>query len=528
MPVIPVTASGDYRIDALLGPIQWLPSTPPQLSFSFPDAASLWSQAPGEYGVTTDSAEPLTGFRSLAPEERDAVRIALQAWAAVADLRFVEVADGQAGSGTLRFGWTAAGPDEQSHTYEVAASEKAADVWLNSDAPWEDGFAAGSYGLSTLIHEIGHAIGLEHPFEGPAPLPLAEEGYANSLMSYTAYAGSPGSWVDFEPTTPMLYDILAIQRLYGANTAHRAGDDTYVYQQGQSYFETLWDAGGTDTIAWEAATQGGLIDLRAGAYSQLGDARTYWSADFSSSWLDGNTVAIAFGVGIENATGGAAADRLIGNDLSNRLEGRGGNDLIQGGAGNDLLVGGQGDDRLDGGAGLDAALYSGAAGLFQVNVGASEVTVRGAEGEDLLAGVERLVFDGLALAFDLDGAAGAAYRLYRAAFAREPDLPGLGYWIDAFDLGASSLDAATGFLDSAEFAQLYGSAPDNEEYLRALYLNVLEREPDAAGVAYWAPLLDDGLTTRAQMLVDFADSNENRENMVELVGSTIEYAPWQG
>ena len=57
---------------------------------------------------------------------------------------------------------------------------------------------------------------------------------------------------------------------------------------------------------------------------------------------------------------------------------------------------------------------------------------------------------------------------------------------------------------------------------------MLEREPDAAGVAYWAPLLDDGLTTRAQMLVDFADSNENRENMVELVGSTIEYAPWQG
>ena len=93
---------------------------------------------------------------------------------------------------------------------DPAAVDKAGDIWLNSLAPW-DGLAPGSYGYSTLIHEMGHALGLKHPFEGAVMLPAQQESYAYSLMSYTAYAGSAGSWVDFEPTTPMLYDLLAIQ-----------------------------------------------------------------------------------------------------------------------------------------------------------------------------------------------------------------------------------------------------------------------------------------------------------------------------
>jgi hypothetical protein len=527
MTVIPVAASGDYRIDALLGTARWAATGPLVLTYSFPGADSVWSQAPGEYSPGGESNEPWNGLRGLTGDEAAAVRVALQAWAAVADIRFVEAPDDDAGQGTLRFGWTASGPDEQSHTYEVAGSQKAGDVWLNTDAPWDDGFGPGSYGLSTLLHEIGHALGLAHPFEGATRLPLAEEGYAYSLMSYTAFAGSPGSWVDYEPTTPMLYDLLAIQHLYGANVTYRAGDDTYVYLQGESYLETLWDAGGSDTIVWEASTQGGLIDLRNGDWSQLGDARTYWNADFSQSWLDGSTVSIAFGVQIENAVGGDAADRLIGNDAANRLEGRGGGDWLEGGPGDDTLIGGAGDDRIDGGEGLDHARLAGQATAATIEVNESGATVTGADGSDLLSGVERLLFDDLAVALDLDGAAGAAYRLYRAAFAREPDLPGLGYWIDAFDAGAAPLDAAAGFLGSAEFAQRYGAAPDDDTYLRALYQNVLDREPDAAGQAYWAPLLGAGLTTRARMLVDFADSAENRENVLALVGTAIEYQPWE-
>lgn len=525
MTVLPVTATGDYRIDALLGSARWAQSGPLILTYSFPDAASPWSLAPGEYSMSGPSDEPWRGFRALSEPERDAVRTALQTWAAVADIRFVETPDDANGRGVLRIAWTSAGPDEQSHAYEVAGSEKAADIWLNLDAPWDEGFDTGSYGLSTLIHEIGHAIGLTHPFEGPTRLPVEDEGYANTLMSYTAYVGWPGSWVDHEPSTPMLYDVMAIQHLYGANRAYRTGDDTYVFRQGQAYFETLWDAGGNDTIVWEATSQGTLIDLREGAWSQLGNALTFWSSDFLQSWQGRDTVAIAFGASIENAIGGAADDRLIGSEGPNSLEGRAGNDTLEGGAGNDTLDGGAGDDWLDGGAGLDTARFTGALSAYQLQAGTG-VVISGPDGTDRLFGVERLAFDDLALALDLEGAAGAAYRLYRAAFAREPDLPGLGYWIGAFDRGASALDAASGFLGSAEFAARYGPAPDDQAYLRALYLNVLGREPDAPGEAYWNPLLAGGFTTRAQMLVDFAESVENRENVNALVGSAITYEPW--
>ncbi|HWS75608.1 MAG TPA: DUF4214 domain-containing protein, partial [Quisquiliibacterium sp.] len=112
--------------------------------------------------------------------------------------------------------------------------------------------------------------------------------------------------------------------------------------------------------------------------------------------------------------------------------------------------------------------------------------------------------------------------------------PGLGFWIEQLDTGATLLDAATGFLGSAEFQSLYGANPTNEEYTRALYLNVLDREPDAAGYAYWNARLEDelwngidvGEITREQMLVDFSESRENQDNVIGLIGNGIDYLPW--
>ena len=51
------------------------------------------------------------------------------------------------------------------------------------------------------------------------------------------------------------------------------------------------------------------------------------------------------------------------------------------------------------------------------------------DGEDTLVSVERLVFSDVTVALDLDGVGGQAYRIYKAAFDREPDSGGLGYWI---------------------------------------------------------------------------------------------------
>ena len=163
-----------------------------------------------------------------------------------------------------------------------------------------------------------------------------------------------------------------------------------------------------------------------------------------------------------------------------------------------------------------------------------------AEGVDALLNVERLRFDDYGVAFDVTptgnvldpvtkgegGNGGKAYRLYQAALAREPDLPGLGYWITQVDNGEPLWNLAYGFITSAEFKDKYGQNPTNEEYIQALYQNVLHRAAEGAGHDYWLAALDSGATTREQMLVDFSESAENKANVIEVIGNGFDYTPW--
>lgn len=101
-----------------------------------------------------------------------------------------------------------------------------------------------------------------------------------------------------------------------------------------------------------------------------------------------------------------------------------------------------------------------------------------------------------------------AYRLYRAAFARKPDVAGLHYWVDVLNQGADLRRVAECFIDSEEFRALYPNG-GNKDFVTALYKNVLGREPDLAGLAYWVGRLVVG-TARAELLVGFSESDENK------------------
>ncbi len=143
--------------------------------------------------------------------------------------------------------------------------------------------------------------------------------------------------------TPMVYDILAIQKFYGANMAYRTGDDTYAFDPAAPSFEAIWDAGGTDTFSVAAFSGGCTVDLKPGAYSSL----AYNTVSLSQN------IGIAFGCTIENALGGAGGDTLLGSEIANLLDGGAGADTLRGAGGNDTLIGGAGQDLLDGGAGRD-------------------------------------------------------------------------------------------------------------------------------------------------------------------------------
>ena len=103
------------------------------------------------------------------------------------------------------------------------------------------------------------------------------------------------------------------------------------------------------------------------------------------------------------------------------------------------------------------------------------------------------------------------YRLYNASFSRFPDKAGLKYWINKNKSGENTFrQTASSFILSNEFTEAYGQDPSNIDYIRNLYQNVLNRDPDINGQSYWLGKLDEGLEDRAELLIGFSESQENK------------------
>jgi Ca2+-binding RTX toxin-like protein len=121
-----------------------------------------------------------------------------------------------------------------------------------------------------------------------------------------------------------------------------------------TYWSCIWDAGGTDTISGQSASNSVIIDLNNATLANNDpDAGGFISQVVGVK--GGFTIANSQGgiSVIENAIGSNFNDTLTGNEYNNYLSGLGGNDVIDGKAGNDNLDGGAGNDTLYGGAGND-------------------------------------------------------------------------------------------------------------------------------------------------------------------------------
>ena len=267
----------------------------------------------------------------------------------------------------------------------------------------------GGYPYSTVIHELGHIIGLGHsgPYNG------AVNGYQQqfnaydtklwSIMSYiaaddpaTRYYGDytvRASWGltptydQYQPLSPQMLDILAIQRLYGVSTNDTfAGNQTFGFNSSfTGYLKSIYDFGtGNNPAAvitvWSHGTNNKL-DLSG--FSQ--DARIDLTpGTFSSAGGKVNNIGIAFETVVESATGGAGNDTIKASNVASTLDGGAGNDLLIGGSANDTLLGGTGNDRLQGHAG-DDQLY-GLAGNDTLQGGAGNDILFGGDGNDVLDG----------------------------------------------------------------------------------------------------------------------------------------------
>lgn len=271
------------------------------------------------------------------------------------------------GSAQITFGQASLTPDVGAWAYYPDSTQKGGDVWINNFYSESQNPSEGNYGYYLLLHEIGHALGLRHSFDGLSGIE------ANSQYSVMAYDTSP-----YYPSSYMLYDIKALQDLYGADMSYAAGDNNYILNATRGY--AIWDAGGEDTFDASSMNTNVVLNLNSGYYSSVGM---------------NNNIAIAFNVVIENAKGGSGDDKITGNSADN---------ILIGNAGNDIFIASAGSDEINGGNDNDTVVYTTDIENFLINI-IDYVTVKLTDlvtsfGIDTLTSIENYKFDDTTYSYD--------------------------------------------------------------------------------------------------------------------------------
>lgn len=528
-------------INSLLSGVMWGSSTESwinpyisgtTLTYSFPWATTNNATFSGLNGSSYSSqnentADTRYGFNI---NQQTAARKAMEAWANVANIKFIEVSDTSTNVGDIRFAFSSAVSESAwGHAYHPSKWPSGGDIWISSKYGSDKDWSVGTVNFESLMHEIGHSLGLKHPFEDGDELNSSLDNLINTIMSYTdindvypsaGYVSGKYDWLTYfvNRETPMVFDVAAIQYIYGPNNTYKTGNDSYTFDPTKPFFKTIWDAGGVDTISVSNFALDCLIDLTPGSYSSIRYPRPSDTAGVTVTYDGTNNLGIAFNCTIENAIGGSGSDRLIGNVVNNQFRGNGG------------------EDYLDGQGGIDTALFSGLRSgytLSKINNNQWKILDNTAnrDGTDTLVNIERIKFSDGNLAIDIGSNqnAGSLYMLYKAAFNRAPDVGGMGYWLAQVDGGKNIVtDIAKGFVNAPEFIAKYGTNPTNAFYVDQLYKNVLGRTGEAGGVAYWNQQLDKGSMTKAYVLQQFSALPEGVALVANLIANGIAYQEWVG
>ena len=499
--VVAYPYTGDYRVDVLLDSDTTNPDymsvtsrwnygsplgTPPEhaITYSFMTSAPSYGGNNGNNGGVPGSF----GFRVFTPEQKQVTQGIFTHLSAELGIKFVEVPESGGSFGQIRLGQN----DESNsgtagYTYlpntgkgddGVAGLGLSGDVWLDFTYGPNYSLTPGGEGLETLVHEIGHAMGLKHPgdyngSDGASSAPGNYLGTDEDNVNYTVMSYFPDVRNQYREWYGQ-YDLLALKALYGADSTFHAGPDTYSYVDGDGCkFMIIDDASGSDTVDLSALTLGATIDLRPGAFSSIGRDKGGQPAV--------NNLSIDWYTHIENVTGTNYADHII-------------------------L--GAGTASANGNAGIDTVQYlqnHAAYSVTSTGLGSNLHVTAGAV-DDSLTGVERLQFADGKFAFDFNGNAGNTLKIMGAALGQgahpDPLLAGLGL---------AYLDSGTSYADLMQGAINYelGAAHTHEAFVNLVFANVVGVAPSPDQLAFWVGELDAGHYTEANLAVLAADTSYN-------------------
>ena len=402
-PTRSVGASGNPSIDGIVQGTAWTATT---LDFSVPTSAAY----------EASDSEAAQGFRSVSPAQHAVADCTLTGATSVsgyastslgAVASFTNEAFTDTGTGAASIMLASSSAPATSETYVPSGAVQSGDVWFGQafdGSPTLDlrNPVRGNYAYFSIVHELGHALGLKHGNEAGGvaneTLPAATDDVEYSLMTYASYVGSPGEYdtcgPDSHPQTFMMDDIAALQYLYGANfsvvgpTTYRwdpATGETFINgvsqgrPSGNKVFQTIWNGDGKEaTYDFSQYSSGVQVNLNPGASSVTSTAQL---ADLGAGHsAQGN---------VYNALQFQDDPRSL---IANAFGGSG-NDVLTGNAADNLLKGGLGVNTIDGGGGTNTALYDVTRQQAVISLaGDGTMEVAFAGGQDSLRNIQALHF----------------------------------------------------------------------------------------------------------------------------------------
>jgi len=407
----------------------------------------------------------------------------------------------------------------------------------------------GQYGVSTVIHELGHSLGLDHTSargeitagsggaEDPPSLPDYLDRSTLSIMSYANIKVADSYLASFSAL-----DVRALFSLYGKRQSAEATTFKLYYDEGlstsskQSSLSKIqagqWDIygyapfmivdnGGTDTVDVSDWKGGVKVDLSGWGIGPIGGVNSIYT--FNST-TNGDLRSNSDGSAIVTIYPDTVIEKVIGSPEKDIIIGYTASETFDGGAGNDQITGGGGNDIINGGTGIDTAIFIGATKNFKYYIGSASLLLAGdltTDGTDTLTNIERLKFSDKSIAIDLNGNAGTAVKVIGAVLGKS-EVQSTKY----VGLGLSFLDKGMSYSDLGALALSAVGATTNDAVVSTLWRNVIGYEPSNAEKAPYIKMLADGMKV-GDLVVLAADTNFNTTNinLVGLAQTGIEYLP---